>query len=96
MERSDDELRERFQTVELIVERLEWRPRRNGQVKPAMVSVRLDRREHLLRRAVRSAGGRWEPASSTWTLRYEAALELGLRDRIVRKQRGRQLATGMH
>ena len=81
--RYDAERRQRIKTVEIVVDRVQWR----GKVTPdesAPVHFRIAEDEELLRRAVLLAGGRWDEWSNTWALPRKAARALGLLARLLR------------
>ena len=84
--RYDAERRLRVKTVEIVVEEVEWQPR-EPKGSAAAVHVRIAESEHLLRRAVLLAGGKWEEATDTWLLPRPVATALGLTDRIERATR---------
>jgi hypothetical protein len=79
--RYDERLKRRYKTVELIVSEIAWEPEvpRPG----TKVSVRIRYDETALRRKIKDAGGRWNGRTQVWRLRYDKAVELGLRARII-------------
>jgi hypothetical protein len=79
--RYDERLKRRYKTVELIVDEIAWEPKppRPG----TLVSVRIQFEEEALRRQIKNAGGRWDGRTRAWRIRYDKAVELGLRKRIV-------------
>ncbi len=48
-----------------------------------MMAVRVGRQELELRRKVKAAGGKWDPARRVWVLSRERVERLGLEGRIV-------------
>jgi hypothetical protein len=78
--RYDTAEEKRYKTVELIEEEVIWKPK--VQYKRIVVSIRIDWGEDLWK-AVKSAGGKWNSKKRVWELKYQKALELGLKDRIV-------------
>ncbi len=52
------------------------------------MGLRVAWQELELRQRVKAAGGRWEAERRVWELSREAALGLGLEDRIVGEDRG--------
>lgn len=86
--RYDDDRCERIKTVEIVINRSDWSPRRRRDPDGAEVRFRLEEREDLLRRAVMFAGGRWDERTDTWTLPRPAAAALGLLSRTIRRSRG--------
>jgi hypothetical protein len=84
--RYDPIRRVRLKTVELIEEEVEWSPSRSGR-ESIQVEVRVGASERLLQRAIRSAGGTWQPERKTWRMSAITAASLGLLQRIVRRKR---------
>ena len=82
--RYDERLKRRYKTVELIVGTIVWEPKppRPG----TKINVRIEYTEDELRRQIKKSGGRWDGKQQVWRLRYDKAVELGLRDRIVDRQ----------
>jgi hypothetical protein len=78
--RYDEERGERIKTVEIAVDRVVWKATRAGEG-PGTARFRIEKAEDLLRRAVLLAGGRWDPATDTWTLPRKTATALGLNAR---------------
>ena len=73
----------RLKTVELVEEELPWQPplpARQDPDKPVLVRVGLS--EQDLRKAVKSAGGRWQPERKLWQMSLAVALAMGLESRI--------------
>lgn len=85
--RYDQATPERLKTVELVVQRSS---RRASTVPPAArrVSLRIGWQETALRRWVKAAGGRWNPAARAWVVGRDHAERLGLLDRVVGRGRG--------
>ena len=48
-----------------------------------MTAVLVDRKELELRRKVKAAGERWDPAKRVWVLSREQVRGLGLEERVV-------------
>ena len=67
----------RIKTVELIEEALPW------PLDAASLLVRIDYAEEDLRKAVKTAGGKWLPARKLWELSGEAVRALRLQSRVV-------------
>jgi hypothetical protein len=80
--RDDAARQRRLKTGELIVEEAPWRPERAARKGAAIVGVRVQFQEVSLRRQVKLAGRRWNPARRAWELRRDHALKLGLKERI--------------
>ncbi len=81
--RYDEQTKQRVKTVELIVDRSEWRPEAKQEGEAAVVAVRVDWQETALRRKVKAASGRWDPKKRVWILGREHVERLGLESRIV-------------
>lgn len=78
--RYNERRRERFTTVEIIVEESGWYPLEI----PAIVGLRVDFRETELQHRVKQAGGRWNSAKRVWEIHCDQAVALGLKKRIVK------------
>jgi len=72
----------RLTTVELVVQRARWKPPRRIP-DSALVSVRLEPWERSLQERLRKAGARWDPRLRLWRMRYDKAVELRIRRRLV-------------
>jgi hypothetical protein len=81
--RYDRERTCRFVTVELIVAQRPWQFNEKRIPRNTRVSVRIGYEESHLRRVVKAAGGKWNPAKKAWEVPYGEVLDLGLTDRIV-------------
>ena len=82
--RYDEQRGRRYTTVELIVEDEPWTlsARIPGN---AVVGVQIGLKETALQRAVKQAGGKWNPQQQVWELRYDRVKELGLESRLEPK-----------
>lgn len=78
--RYDEAQGKRFKTVELVVEECDWQP---AIAADTMIGVQVALRETDIQHKVRQAGGFWNPARRVWEMRYDRAMMLGLKDRIV-------------
>lgn len=78
--RYDAALRKRFTTVELIVEEADWTP----PELPTVIGLRVEREEIELQRRIKQAGGKWNPLQRLWEIRYDQAVALGLKARMVK------------
>jgi len=78
--RYDEVAKKRYNTVELIVETVDWRPR---PAPDEIVGLRVKVEEYSIQQTLRKAGGRWNPTRRVWEIRYDRAVTLGLADRIV-------------
>lgn len=93
--RYDEAHGKRYKTVELVVEESEWQPPIAAHT---IVGVQVAFREADLQQKVRQAGGKWNPARRVWEIRYDRALALGLKERIVSEDvsisRNKKASTG--
>jgi hypothetical protein len=85
--RYDEESRQRIKTVEIAVERTKWEAQTLPREDSEMIYFRIAEGEHLLRRAVLLAGGRWNEINGLWQLPRRDAAALGLLSRSIRKPR---------
>jgi len=81
--RSDEQRQKRFKTVELIVEEWPWASPSPRRTKTSIVLVKIAFAERGLRQNVKEAGGVWNQDKQAWELRYDRALALGLKERIM-------------
>ena len=82
--RYDEERSRRLKTVELVVEETPWRPEgRRAVRKEDIVSLRVEWQESTLRAALKGAGGKWNPRTRLWELRYDRVVDISMEDRIV-------------
>lgn len=81
--RYDQASHKRYKTVELIIETVNWDPKPVPIPPETPVYVRVIWGEVQLARAIRKAPGSWNRQKNLWRLRYDAAIALGLEDRIV-------------
>jgi len=68
--RYDAELRQRFKTVELIVEKIDWTPPPPRYAADTLVSLRIEGYEKDLQVETKMAGGRWNPEKQLWFVKY--------------------------
>jgi hypothetical protein len=88
--RYDEATKERWKTVELIVEKSVWEPPRpNGQA-DSLVALQIAPQEREVRQQVKAAGGKWNPKAMVWELSYGQVVALGLTARIVTKREERE------
>jgi hypothetical protein len=86
--RHDKQNHRRVTTIELIVDTGFYLPESNAssllgyQNNNRNVFVRIDYKEAELRRIIKSAGGKWDPVTKRWVLRYRDAEKLQLYERI--------------
>jgi hypothetical protein len=77
--RSDERRRNRFTTVEIIVEEFGSSP----PEKPVIAGLPVDFQETELQGRVKRAGGRWNSAKRVWEIHYDQTAPPGLKKRIV-------------
>jgi len=80
--RYDERAGQRLKTIEIVIGRARWRPPRRVP-NDALVSVKVEPWEKALQERLRSAGARWDPALRLWRMRYDKAVELRVRRRLV-------------
>jgi hypothetical protein len=88
--RYDETRKERWKTVELIIEKRAWEPLRPAWSDDTLVALRVGAQERAGRQQVKAAGGRWNPRRVVWELPYGQVVALGLRERIVTTAEGRE------
>ncbi len=60
-----------------------WEPKARRRVGDSLVRIRVGLPEVEVRGQVKRAGGTWDPQRRVWELRYDRAVALGLKGRIV-------------
>jgi hypothetical protein len=83
--RYDEEASKRYTTVEIVVDERPWAAAPVVRDPDRLVGLRIEYGEESLRRAVRAAGGRWDPEVRLWWIPIHCAVQLGLESRIVRR-----------
>ncbi len=81
--RYDDQRKQRYKTIELIVDTVPWEPKGNGPTPDQVVYLNVDTHDEPLRRRVSQAGGRWNLDRKLWALPYQRVKELGLEGYLV-------------
>ena len=81
--RYDEARGKRLKTIELVVEECDWKPTKAAAT---VVGVQVAFREADIQQKVRQAGGQWNPTRRVWEIRYDRAVALGLKDRIVSEE----------
>ncbi len=81
--RYDETKKQRWKTVELIIEKSDWEPPTPRQPEAAVVAIQVAAQEREVRRQVKAVGGKWNPRKVVWELSYGQVVTLGLTDRIV-------------
>jgi hypothetical protein len=88
--RYDETKKQRWKTVELIIEKSEWEPPTLIRQDDTIVALQVTAREREVRQQVKAAGGKWNPRELVWELPYGQVVALGLTGRIVAKAAGRK------
>ena len=83
--RYDETKKQRWKTVELIIEKSAWDPPPPRQPEDPIVAIQVAAQEREVRRQVKAVGGKWNPRHVVWELPYGQVVALGLTDRIVTK-----------
>lgn len=78
--RYDAATKQRYTTVELIVDIAPWKPPLNPET---IVALRVDWGESGIARQIKQAGGVWNRQRQVWELAYKHAQALHLLNRIV-------------
>ena len=86
--RYDETTKERWKTVELIIEKSAWEPSKPQREETTLVSLHVAAQEREIRQRVKAAGGKWNPKEVVWELAYGQAVALGLTERIVTRLDG--------
>ncbi len=81
--RYDETTKERWKTVELIIEKSAWEPPSPRWQESTLVALQVAAQERDVRQQVKAAGGKWNPRQLVWELPYGQVQTLGLTDRIV-------------
>lgn len=72
----------KYKTIEIIVSKEPWTPRKDYIPMNKNVYLRILAHEKRLQHLVRSAGGKWSQDKMRWRLPYGTARSLGLEERI--------------
>jgi len=83
--RYDEARKERWKTVELVIEKSSWEPPSPRWQADTIVALQVAAPEREVRQQVKAAGGKWNPKEVVWELSYRQVVALGLTDRIVSK-----------
>lgn len=81
--RQDEQRKKRCKTVELIVEEWPWTPPLPRRKQESIVLIKVAFQERELRQQIKEGGGIWNPDQQAWEVRYDRAIALGLKTRIV-------------
>jgi hypothetical protein len=90
--RYDETKKQRWKTVELIIEKSVWEPPTPLRQDDTIVALQVTASERAVREQVKAAGGKWNPREVVWELSYGQVVALGLTARIVTKADERESA----
>lgn len=68
--RYDPATNQRLKTVEIIVERSDWRPQTAKFSEEILVPLRISAKDMTSRNKVKAVGGRWNPEKQLWYVSY--------------------------
>jgi len=68
--RYDETKKQRWKTVELIIEKWDWEPPMPRQPEDAVVAIQVAAQEREVRKQVKAVGGKWNPREVVWELSY--------------------------
>ncbi len=68
--RYDAKAEKRIKTVELVVERTDWKPPKPRYAHDTLVPLRITVDDMPMRQQAKAAGGRWNPEKRLWFVRY--------------------------
>ena len=88
--RYDEATKERWKTVELIIEKSVWKPPQPKWQADSLVALQVAAQEREVRQQVKAAGGTWHPKEVVWKLSYGQVVALGLTARIITKRDERE------
>jgi hypothetical protein len=88
--RYDETTKERWKTVELIIEKSAWAPPKPRWQVDTLVALQVAVQERTVRQQVKAAGGKWNPKDIVWELPYGQVRALGLTARVVIKRDERE------
>ena len=80
--RHDEAAGVRLKTAEVVVARAKLK-RSKSMPPSALVYAKVEPWEKPLHEKLKKAGARWDPGLRLWRMRYDTALALGLRRRIL-------------
>jgi hypothetical protein len=79
----DWEKRKRITTVELVLDRKKWEPKK---IPPkTKVKLKVGREEIGIQKKIKEKGGKWNWEKGVWEIEFGSVKELGLQSRMVRK-----------
>jgi hypothetical protein len=91
--RYDETTKQRWKTVELIIDKRAWEPPQAQWQEDRLVALRVAAHERGVRQQVKAAGGQWNPRQLVWEVPYGKVIALGLRGRIVCQRDEKEQAT---
>lgn len=94
--RYDETTKERWKTVELIIEKSAWEPPPPQWHADTLVALQVAAQERTVQQQVKAAGGKWNPKAVVWELSYGQVVALGLTARIVTKRDDVEREASLH
>ena len=94
--RYDETTKQRWKTVELIIEKSDWEPPPPRWQDDTLVAIQVAAQERAVRQQVKAAGGKWNPREVVWELPYRQVVALGITARIVIRAEERERETHLH
>ena len=91
--RYDEVKKERWKTVELIIDKTAWAPPSSSWQADTVVAIQVAAQEREIKQRVKAAGGKWNPTAVVWELPYGHVVTLGLMARIVPKAGAEEKST---
>lgn len=79
----DENIKQKMITVELAVEKSEWKKNLKHIPKNKIFAVKINYGEIEVGRKARALGGKWDKINKVWRLPWDVIQALGLQDRIV-------------
>ncbi len=80
--RYDDVTRQRFKTVELIIDRTDWTPPPLRFDVNRLVPLRIEGYELELRAKAKAAGAKWNPEKQLWFIKYGSIMGTALENNL--------------
>jgi hypothetical protein len=94
--RYNETTKERWKTVELIIDTSAWAPPKPQWPVDTLVALQVAGQERTVRQQVKAADGKWTPKAVVWELPYGQVVALGLTARIVTKRDDREREASPH
>ena len=84
--RYDAHTQKRVKTVEIVIETNDWLPPAQRFLADEVVWLRTGFVDRPTNQKIRAAGGKWDAQRCIWSIRYDAAVRLGLSARVERRK----------